>query len=83
VGEDARAEIYVEFLPLEDGEEDEVHVFAAIRENGVTMFVDPLYGKEVGWFFDYVKVGKTEVARIDNLAPTNLIKYCCEGRKKK
>jgi hypothetical protein len=31
----------------------------------------------------YVETGKTEVARIDNLLPTNLITHCCEERKKK
>ena len=77
-GDGARAEIYVEFMI-----KDEPHVFAAIRENSVTKFVDPQNAKEAEFFFDYVEAGKTEVARIDNLTPTNLIKYCCEGRKKK
>ena len=83
-GEGARAEIYVEILPIDVDETDNRHAFAAIHENGVTKFVDPQTGDyEAGWMFDCVKMGKTEVARIDNLAPTNFIIYCCEGRKKK
>ena len=76
-GEGARAEIYIKFA----FNENLAHAFAAIRENGVTMFLDPQTGEEIGWIFDCVKTGKTEVARIDNLAPTNFIIYCCEGRK--
>jgi hypothetical protein len=82
-GEGARAEIYVVFVLNINEDEDETHVFAAIREDGVTKFVDPQNAKDAEFFFDYVEAGKTEVARIDNLTPTNLIEYCCEGREKK
>jgi len=77
-GDDARAEIYVEFAHY-----NKTHVFAAIRENGVTTFIDPQDGTITEWIFDHVNADKTEIARIDNLVPTHLINYCCEGREKK
>lgn len=77
-GDGARAEIYVEYAHYKQS-----HVFVAILENGVTTFIDPQDGTDVGWIFDHVKTDKTEVARIDNLGPTTLITYCGEGRKNK
>jgi len=83
-GDGARAEIYVELPPSGVDDDGVAHVFAAIRENGITQFVDPQDGTDgVEWIFNYVMTDKTEMARIDNLAPTNLIKYCCERRKRK
>lgn len=55
------------------------HTFTAIQENGVTKFIDPQTGEvDASGHFDYVRAGKTEFCRIDNLQPSEKMLKCCE-----
>lgn len=75
-GNGARAEIYVEV------DANNSHVFVAEQRDGKTVFIDPQDGnRDARSYFDYVVEGKTEMFRIDNLEPTDLIFECCEEYK--
>ena len=76
-GDGARAEIYVVWKRRSSS-----HVFVEENINGEVKFNDPQNGcTNVSYYFDDVKAKRTEICRIDNLEPSQLILDCCEAKK--
>ncbi len=77
-GDGARAEIRVKWKGLGGG-----HVFAVENVGGRIQFTDPqcgLQGVSVEEYFKHAHSGLTAYARIDTLAPSELILVCVEAR---
>ena len=75
-GDGARAEVYVAWKGRNSG----VHVFVAENRNGTVHYLDPQSGNaDVSHYFKRVKIGSTQVARIDNLQPSQWMTHCCKG----
>lgn len=73
-GDGARAQVIVMWDKAASG-----HTFMAEQRGGVTCFYDPQSGEnEVDYYFSYVRMGKTQVVRVDNLRPSEYIEKCCE-----
>jgi len=76
-GDGARAIVCVTWLVTGSS-----HVFVAEQQNGTTVFVDPQTGNsDCSKSFARVMNGMTQLLRVDNLTPTDLIKECCENRR--
>ena len=74
-GDGARAEISITWKNSGTG-----HVFVAEQRNGVTVFIDPQTGNaDCSRYFENVVKGKTNILRIDNNSPSDLILDCCEN----
>lgn len=72
-GDGARAEVYVQWKA------GNAHVFMAENHGGVISFIDPQTNSmDASNYFNLIKPTKTEVCRLDQLAPTDLIKECCK-----
>lgn len=61
------------------------HVIKAEQIDGETHFFDEQSGKEIDpkVFFRQVRGGYTEVMRVDNLEPTELVLKCCRPREER
>ena len=61
------------------------HVIKAEQINGKTHFFDEQSGQEIDSkvFFRLVRGGYTEVMRVDNLEPTELVLKCCRPREER
>ena len=61
------------------------HVIKAEQINGETHFFDEQSGQEIDpkVFFRQVRGGYTEVMRVDNLEPTELVLKCCRPREER
>ena len=60
------------------------HVFIAENRNGNIVFLDPQSGNlDVGNYFNYIKVKKTHMLRIDNREFTPLINKCIKPNSPK
>ena len=72
-GDGARGEVYVQWKA------GSAHVFMAENHGGVISYIDPQSNStDVVRYFDRIKPSKTEICRIDQLSPTDLIKECCK-----
>lgn len=76
-GDGARAEVYVVWKKnVANGS----HVFVAENVGGEVKYMCPQTNiDDYSGYFNLVAKGKTEIARIDNLEPSDLIQECCEG----
>lgn len=73
-GDGARAQVTVIWDKVSSG-----HTFMAEQRGGETYFYDPQSGEnQVDYYFSYVRQGKTQMVRVDNLKPTEYIEKCCE-----
>lgn len=78
-GDGARAEIYVVW---KGG--SAAHVFVAENINGTVRFIDPQTGEiNVEGYFTYIMPSKTQMLRMDNLEPSDLITGCCKNKETK
>ncbi len=78
-GDGARAEVYVAWPRKLGGG---AHVFVAENRDGKIVYIDPQSAKEdASGYFKNVLKGRTMIARIDNLDPSDLIDGCCTSRK--
>ena len=76
-GDGARAEIYCVWKGGSSA-----HVFAVENSGGVVRFIDPQTGNtDCSDYFEYLMPTKTEMCRLDNLAPTDWITGCCENKR--
>lgn len=78
-GDGARAEVYVAWPRKLGGG---AHVFVAENRGGKVVYVDPQSGREdASGYFKNAQKGRTMIARIDSLDPSDLIDGCCTSRK--
>lgn len=78
-GDGARAEVYVAWSRKLGGG---AHVFVAENRGGKIVYIDPQSGREdASGYFKNAQKGRTMIARIDNLDPSDLIDGCCTSRK--
>ena len=73
-GDGSRAEVSVAWT------KDEGHVFVAEQRDGTTVFLDPQSGDtDCSRYFNKALKGMTNILRIDNNSPSDLILECCEN----
>jgi len=76
-GDGARAIVRVKWKGRNYG-----HVFIAEQQNGQTVYIEPQTGRtaNINAYMDQAVKGRTELVRIDNLKPTQLIDDCVKRR---
>ena len=77
-GDGARAAVYVKWKGRKSA-----HVFIAEQQGNGTVFLDPQTHKyiDISSYLDRVEPSKTQICRLDNLQPTELISECVKRRK--
>lgn len=76
-GDGARAEVYVAWRG------DGAHVFVAENVDGRVQYVCPQSSRvDYSRAFEKVVAGRTMVARIDHLEPSDMIGGCCDSRRR-
>ncbi len=76
-GDGARAIVRVTWKGSRSG-----HVFMAEQVNGVTHYIDPQPGRaiNINHYMDQAIKGKTQLLRVDNATPTDLLEKCVKRR---